>query len=535
MKKKVVFSFLATERDKLPDILKNRKERWGKYRPNISICRAEGFPVSRLILLRSRKAEHVALAEEVKQDIGIISPDTNVEIRDFPLEGERAPWELATVYDRLLEIVSSFDFRQDKEDYFFYSNPGSHIMKMCIMLFVDSGIFPGKLVQTFEITDENFRYDEQDRQRYHVETIDLHEARYDKAMARLKILDSPSEKLRHGLKVQNKALEDMLNELELVCMNSNRPILLSGPYGIGKTQLVKLIDECKRMRNRDLGELNPITCTNGKFITKKGQSEEWAKVFFDSSRKKKIGILFLDNVEELDQCAQAMLSDSLDAPALAGFTQLVCATSCDLQERVRQGTFQADLFSRISHWSYRLPGIAERPEDMEALIEEAFQKLPKIRFTPEAKKLLLKKAHSRNALWENNFRDLEQLADRMALLSKDGVITCELVQTEWKKLSQKWQGAPAPSSRGCQENFRDTEDRSLLEKVMGERAFDIELIDLPQLARAIRACRASKSRAEAGRILFDKAHTGGKTVNHSDKLKKYLERFDLDWEMVTRG
>lgn len=45
--------------------------------------------------------------------------------------------------------------------------------------------------------------------------------------------------------------------------------------------------------------------------------------------------------------------------------QLIAGTNRDLAERVRAGRFREDLLARMNLWPFRLPGLAERPEDIE--------------------------------------------------------------------------------------------------------------------------------------------------------------------------
>ncbi|WP_395541758.1 hypothetical protein [Neotabrizicola sp. sgz301269] len=57
--------------------------------------------------------------------------------------------------------------------------------------------------------------------------------------------------------------------------------------------------------------------------------------------------------------------------------------------------------------------------------------------------------------------------------------------------------------------------------------------DLAQLACVLRACRESASLAAAGRRLFAVSRQEKNSQNDSDRLRKYLARFGLDWAKVT--
>jgi transcriptional regulatory protein RtcR len=47
-------------------------------------------------------------------------------------------------------------------------------------------------------------------------------------------------------------------------------------------------------------------------------------------------------------------------------------------------------------------------------------------------------------------------------------------------------------------------------------------------------CRRSRSLSEAGRILFGASRERKATVNDSDRLRKYLQRFGIGWAEIKR-
>jgi transcriptional regulatory protein RtcR len=48
---------------------------------------------------------------------------------------------------------------------------------------------------------------------------------------------------------------------------------------------------------------------------------------------------------------------------------LIAGTNRDLRVDMAQGRFREDLYARINLWAYALPGLAQRPEDLEPNIE----------------------------------------------------------------------------------------------------------------------------------------------------------------------
>lgn len=84
---------------------------------------------------------------------------------------------------------------------------------------------------------------------------------------------------------------------------------------------------------------------------------------------------------------------------------------------------------------------------------------------------------------------------RMATLAAGGRITEELVAEEINRLQYAWSGF------GQQPPVDDGLACVMPAQVLAE----LDLFDRLQLAQVIRICRASRSLAEAGRILFDQS------------------------------
>ena len=64
---------------------------------------------------------------------------------------------------------------------------------------------------------------------------------------------------------------------------------------------------------------------------------------------------------------------------------------------------------------------------------------------------------------------------------------------------------------------------------------ELDLFDRLQLEAVVDVCRRSASLADAGRKLFAATRTRRTSQNDSDRLRKYLARFDLDWAAVQDG
>jgi|GEM_PF-6884743 len=60
----------------------------------------------------------------------------------------------------------------------------------------------------------------------------------------------------------------------------------------------------------------------------------------------------------------------------------------------------------------------------------------------------------------------------------------------------------------------------------------LDLFDRLQLQAVIGICRQSRTLSEAGRKLFNRSRTQRAIANDADRLRKYLQKFGLNWDAV---
>src|SRR5262249_48861902 len=123
--------------------------------------------------------------------------------------------------------------------------------------------------------------------------------------------------------------------------------------------------------------------------------------------------------------------------------QLIAGTNCDLQQMVKTGIFREDLLARINLWTFSLPGLRQRSEDIEPNLQYELDQFAqrtgtRVTFNKEARERFVQFATSAEGKWSGNFRDLNAAVIRMATLASGGRITVELVEEEWDRLRRAW-------------------------------------------------------------------------------------------------
>ncbi len=505
--------------------------RWNKWRPTVSLCMHEDLRVDRLILLHGRI--HHRLAEQVIADIASVSPETQVELRilDF-----RDAWDFEEVYGKLLDFARAEPFDPDAEDYLIHITTGTHVAQICLFLLTEAHYLPGRLLQTQPQRGAGGPMGTWT-------TIDLDLSRYDSIATRFAVAAAEGQSfLKSGIETRNQAFNRMIDEIEQVALRSRAPMLLTGPTGAGKSQLARRIYELRRLNHLVGGAFVEVNCA-----TLKGDSAMSAlfghrKGAFTGAvadrpgllRTADKGVLFLDEIGELGLDEQAMIlraiEDKLFLPVgsdreVSSDFQLLAGTNRDLGEAVAAGLFREDLYARLNLWTFRLPGLSERREDIAPNLDYELDRFAeregdRVSFNKEARERYLAFAMSPEARWPGNFRDLAASVTRMATLSPRGRIDLACVESEIDRLRRLWAGAEAGTDDG-------------LEALLGaQAAAALDPFDRVQLAEVLRVCRASRSLSEAGRTLFAASRLRRSSANDADRLRKYLARFGLDWSRV---
>ncbi len=511
----VVIGFLGTQLD--------RGKRRG-WRPTVDLCRVDGFPVDRLELIHDRNFSR--LARQVKRDIEHISADTEVLLHQMDMDN---PWDLEEVYAKLFDFAQSYGFDEDRERYHIHLTTGTHVGQICWFLLSESRHIPAALIQTGPPRGEETVGT--------LDIIDLDLSRYDAVQQRFDQQTREfGELLKGGIETKNAQYNALIERVEQVAGVSDAPILLLGESGTGKSELAQRIFELKLQRRRVKGRLVQVNCATLRggaaiatlFGQRRSHTGQPGTERAGLLREADGGVLFLDEIDGLGLEEQALLLHAVEAgryyplgsdSEVTSRFQVIAGASRDLAALAAEGKFRFDLLSRLNLWTFRLPALRERPEDLDANLRFELARAEKtlgmrVGFNADAAEAWLRFAKAPSTPWPGNFRDFSGAVLRLCALAPRGRITRAQVEDEITTLTRRWRAADP-----------DTDTKLVAEFV--DRPVDP--FDAAQLAQVIRTCQTSTSISDAGRRLFAVSRQERASRNDADRLRKYLGKFDLFW------
>lgn len=213
---------------------------------------------------------------------------------------------------------------------------------------------------------------------------------------------------------------------------SDFPVLICGETGTGKELLANAVHKLDPKRckgpfiaancsaiNSELAESEFFGHRRGSFT---GAENNRLGLF----RAAEGGVLFLDEVSELNEALQAKLLRVLQERKVlgVGFDQeipidvrVIAATNRSLEDMIKQGKFREDLYHRLNVLSVSVPPLRDRKEDFAPLIEHFLYKYRSLsRGRQAAANDELVEALTRVKL-SGNARQLENIV-RLALLNR---------------------------------------------------------------------------------------------------------------------
>ncbi len=210
-------------------------------------------------------------------------------------------------------------------------------------------------------------------------------------------------------------------EIETIA-DSAASVLITGASGSGKDVVAQLLHQRSRRAARPFIALNCAAVARDLLESEMFGHEAGAFTGALKARAGRFeaadgGTLFLDEVGDMPLAMQAKLLRALETRVvervggmlpIAVDVRLVAATSVDLIAALDRGSFRADLLYRLDVIRIEMPALADRIEDLPALLDHFLARLPglPVRFSAGAMAGLMRHA------WPGNVRELKNVVER---------------------------------------------------------------------------------------------------------------------------
>jgi PAS domain S-box-containing protein len=242
---------------------------------------------------------------------------------------------------------------------------------------------------------------------------------------------------------QSSALKEILKKARVVAPTDST-VLLLGETGTGKELVARAVHSLSQRRERNFIKLNCAAVPSGLLESELFGHEKGA---FTGAVNQKVGrieladkgTLFLDEIGELPLELQPKLLRVLqdrEFERLGGVhtlrvdVRIIAATNRDLQQQVAKKEFREDLFYRLNVFPIQLPPLRQRRADIPMLVHHFVHKHAarmgkNIEGIPDETLSLLQ-----NGSWPGNIRELENMIERMVILTKGGVLAAPPMELE---------------------------------------------------------------------------------------------------------
>jgi two-component system response regulator PilR (NtrC family) len=256
---------------------------------------------------------------------------------------------------------------------------------------------------------------------------------------------------------KNPQMQELLGIIPRIAQ-SNSNVIITGESGTGKELVATAVHNLSQRKGKKFIDINCAAFSEGLL-----ESELFGhmKGAFTGAAYNKQGLfeiadggsIFLDEICEMSINLQAKLLRVLENSTFrrVGGTadikvdvRIISATNQDIKEEISAGRFREDLYYRLNVVPLHIPPLRERKEDIPMLVEYFLKKFSfsEWKVSPHVMKLFMEYP------WKGNVRELENVIERIALLTDKDEITIEDVPHEILMFSEGAEYTPDITKEG---------------------------------------------------------------------------------------
>lgn len=222
---------------------------------------------------------------------------------------------------------------------------------------------------------------------------------------------------------------------------SDAGVLITGESGTGKEMIAKAIHLHSNRADKPFLAINCAAIPDTLLESELFGFEKGA--FTDAVKKKSgkfeavdAGTIFLDEIGDMSLPLQAKLLRVVQEGTFERLgsnktqkvdVRIIAATNKNLEQGIQNKTFREDLYYRLKVITITLPPLRMRMEDIPLLTEYFIERQTKLMKNPEITISLETMDKLLSYDWPGNVRELENVLKRAVLLSKNQIITPDLI------------------------------------------------------------------------------------------------------------
>src|SRR5476649_655066 len=260
-------------------------------------------------------------------------------------------------------------------------------------------------------------------------------------------------------------------------------VLITGESGSGKEVCSHIIHQMSPRKHGPFIAVNCGAIPDGRIDSELFGHEKGAytgavgerKCYFETVSG---GSIFLDEIAEMPLGTQARLLRVLESGQYIKVgsskvektnVRVIAATNVDVFDAVKNGKFREDLYYRLNTVPLRIPPLRDRKEDVYLLFRkftsdftDKYRTQP-IQLDDDAQQLII------NYSWPGNVRQLKNMAEQLAVLERDRLITAPILLT-YIPLEVTGRNLPMRLDNQPKEDFSE---RDILYKVLFDMKRDM--------------------------------------------------------------
>ena len=226
---------------------------------------------------------------------------------------------------------------------------------------------------------------------------------------------------------ESKNIITIKEQIDKISLTESR-VLINGPSGAGKELIARKIHKKSKRKNKPFVILNGALLDANKYeLELFGEEKNNGSISYGALEKANQGTLLIDQVSEIPLEIQSKILRVLTDQKFKRLNgnndinvdvRLICSSSKDLKDEVKDGNFREDLYHRLNVFEINIKPLSDRVSDIPLLIKYFSRKISE-NYNIKELEIDDNDSYILNHNWQGNVRELRNLIERIAILQPD--------------------------------------------------------------------------------------------------------------------